>query len=348
MLVDIDKIRANDRIRKDFGNLDELAEDIKENGLINPPVVTPDLQLIAGERRIRACQKLGWKQIEVRVMTVRDAEHQLKLEINENENRKDFTFSEKMEWARRLERIEAAKARERQQAALRQNSGIVSQNSDKRGRSDDIVARETGFGSRDTYRKAKFIVEHGNEELIAKLDAGEISINKAYQELMERLKQEEEARKRAEQQVEELKGQLKRANEQVEVREIVKEVVPERVKKKLEEQEFRLKVLQQSLKEANEKLQQYELRQADDFDAEEARKQREKLQHEADINTLQLRLHYKNFVEKAAITPFLHGAIAAADPAEKRRLEELVDAAQKIIDHTRSALKGRKVVEING
>jgi|SRR3712207_243585 len=95
MLIDINKIIIKDRIRKDFGNIEELAKDIKENGLINPPVVTPEYVLIAGERRTKACQVLNYSQIEVRVMTVKDALHQLKLEISENENRKDFSFSEK-------------------------------------------------------------------------------------------------------------------------------------------------------------------------------------------------------------------------------------------------------------
>uniref|UniRef100_UPI00164242F3 ParB N-terminal domain-containing protein n=1 Tax=Bacillus thuringiensis TaxID=1428 RepID=UPI00164242F3 len=56
MLIDIKKIKVSDRIRKEFGNIEELANDIKENGLINPPVVTPDHELIAGERRLRACK----------------------------------------------------------------------------------------------------------------------------------------------------------------------------------------------------------------------------------------------------------------------------------------------------
>ena len=254
MLVDIDKIKVTDRIRKDFGNLDELAEDIKENGLINPPVVTPDLQLIAGERRLRACQRLGWKQIEVRVMTVRDAEHQLKLEINENENRKDFTFTEKMEWARRLERIEKAKAEERMKTGKELNP---SQNSDK-GRTDEIVAKESGFGSRDTYRKAKFIAENGDEELISKLDAGEISIHKAYTEIKERLKQEEEARKRAEQQVQKLREQMEYAKGKVEVKEVVKEVVPPEIKRKLEEAQRRVAELERQLKEQENDIKRVE------------------------------------------------------------------------------------------
>lgn len=67
--VYIDEIKITDRIRKDYGDIQELADDIKKSGLINPPVVTTDLILIAGERRIKACKLLGYRQIEVKVMT---------------------------------------------------------------------------------------------------------------------------------------------------------------------------------------------------------------------------------------------------------------------------------------
>ncbi|MED4883877.1 ParB N-terminal domain-containing protein [Bacillus smithii] len=195
MLVEISKIKVSNRIRKDFGNIDELANDIKENGLINPPVVSPDMQLLAGERRLRACQQLGWKQIEVRVMTVRDAEHQLNIEINENENRKDFTFSEKLEWARRLERIERVKAEERRKATLKQYKDTDMHkcvNREVSGITNEIVAEKSGFGSREKYRKAKFIAENADQETINKLDNGEISIHKAYTELKNKLKQVEQ------------------------------------------------------------------------------------------------------------------------------------------------------------
>ncbi|CAB1249695.1 ParB N-terminal domain-containing protein [Clostridium sp. MT-14] len=122
MLIDINKIKVGKRIRKDFGNIVELAEDIKESGLINPPVVTPEFQLIAGERRIKAMKYLRYKQVEVRVMTVKDYEHQLKLEISENENRKEFTFSERIEYARKLEEIERVKVRERMLAGVKQDN----------------------------------------------------------------------------------------------------------------------------------------------------------------------------------------------------------------------------------
>lgn len=125
------------------------------------------------------------------------------------------------------------------------------------------------------------------------------------------------------------------------------EVIPESVKKQLEEKEFQLKNLRHGYQEAKEKLHQYELQNTVNFDSEQARKQREKLQHEADISTIQLTIAYKQFIEKAAITSFLHGAIATANPVEKERLSEFVESAQTILDQTKLALRGRKLGVVN-
>lgn len=139
MLIEIEKIKIKDRIRKDFGNIQELADDIRDNGLINPPVITPDTyELITGERRIRAMKLLGYKQIEVRPIAVKDAEHQLNLEISENEARKDFSKAERIDYARRLERIESLKAKERMS-----DGGKGCQISDNL-RTDDYVSEKLG------------------------------------------------------------------------------------------------------------------------------------------------------------------------------------------------------------
>ena len=68
MIIPISKIIVKDRIRKDYGDIKELANDIRDNGLINPPVINKDYVLLAGERRLRACKSLGWKQIPVTMM----------------------------------------------------------------------------------------------------------------------------------------------------------------------------------------------------------------------------------------------------------------------------------------
>lgn len=185
MLIDIEKIRVKDRIRKDYGNLQDLADDIKKNGLINPPVITPDTyELITGERRLRAMKLLGYKQIEVRPMGVSDAEHQLNLEISENEERKDFSKAERIDYARRLERVESLKAKERQG----KRNDITKNSSESNGETSQIVAEKLGIGSKDTYNKEKFIVD--NQSTLsptdfADWDEGKLSTNRAFNKIKE-------------------------------------------------------------------------------------------------------------------------------------------------------------------
>jgi ParB family chromosome partitioning protein len=119
MFVEMEKIVVDDRIRKDYGNLQELADNISENTLMNPPVVMPNgdgtYTLIAGERRLRAMRDiLGYMQTEVNVVTPRDAEQMLLMEISENECRKEFTMTERLDYAAKIKAVESAKAKERQ------------------------------------------------------------------------------------------------------------------------------------------------------------------------------------------------------------------------------------------
>ncbi|MEA4899430.1 MAG: hypothetical protein VB115_14470 [Christensenellaceae bacterium] len=123
-------------------------------------------------------------QAEVRVMTVQDALHQLKLEISENENRKDFTFSEKMDWAERLKE-EYSKI-----AEANQKSGTSVTDVTQVGRVDQKVAEAVGLGSYGKLRKAEYIRANADEEMIRQLDEGQLSINGAYVRLK---KQAEEA-----------------------------------------------------------------------------------------------------------------------------------------------------------
>lgn len=198
MLIDIDKIIIKDRIRKDYGNIEELANDIRDNGLINPPVVTEkdgELILIAGERRTRACKYLDYRQIEVRVMTVKDALHQLKLEISENENRKDFSYSEKMQWAEQLREEYSKIAKENQLSGLKKGDTIpvpsMLTERDNKGETRDKIAKDLDM-SAGSLSKAQYIWNNADEEMIKELDEGKLSINKAYNTLKDKLKQQEE------------------------------------------------------------------------------------------------------------------------------------------------------------
>ncbi len=96
--VPIEFLRANPRNPRramDAASLDELAESIKERGIIQPIVVRPvpgtadAYEIIAGERRWQAAQRAGLHQVPIAVLDVSDAEA-VELAIIENVQREDL------------------------------------------------------------------------------------------------------------------------------------------------------------------------------------------------------------------------------------------------------------------
>lgn len=243
MLVDIDKIVVGDRIRKDFGDIQELADDIKENGLINPPTVNKDYMLLAGERRLRACKLLGWPQIPVTMLDTKDEAHDLAVEMSENNLRRNFTGSELAEGIRRQMAIEAEKAKERMESG-----GVQTFAQGTTGKARDKAAEQFGI-SGEQARKTLFVAD--NADLLdpadfADWDEGRLSTNKAYQRIRAAKEQAERERDEAEHDAAELRGKLsdlrdevtalERQNDelydltqqqQVVEREVVREVVPD-------------------------------------------------------------------------------------------------------------------------
>lgn len=92
--VPVDKIKIEDRRRKDPGNIDELADSISRYGLLHPVIITRDLKLIAGERRLRAHMKLKIKEIPVQLFEELDEYTHEAVELEENIRRLDFSWQE--------------------------------------------------------------------------------------------------------------------------------------------------------------------------------------------------------------------------------------------------------------
>lgn len=191
-VVPVGSIKVANRIRKEFGDIDSLAEDIKENGLINPVTLTPDGKLLAGERRLRAVKSLGWEKVDARVVENPDDMRQLRIEISENEHRKEFTFSEKMEYADLLHKQYDAEAKANSLANLKTGDDSPSGTRVPVGRTLDKIADEIGIGSGKTLQRAEYIADHATPEMIAALDAEQLSINAAYKRLKEQAKKAEE------------------------------------------------------------------------------------------------------------------------------------------------------------
>ncbi|MCD6395980.1 MAG: ParB N-terminal domain-containing protein, partial [Spirochaetaceae bacterium] len=97
MQIRINDIQIKKRIRKDIGNINELAESMKLHGLMNPIVINKENELIAGYRRLASAKKLGWNKIEVTVVDAPEKINKLEMEIEENLYRKDFTSDEIVE-----------------------------------------------------------------------------------------------------------------------------------------------------------------------------------------------------------------------------------------------------------
>ena len=156
--IPIDEIRVGKRHRKDMGDLVELAASMVELGLLQPVVVTPDGELIAGERRLLAAQKLGWSKIPV---TIVDLDAVVAGEFAENTVRKDFTLSEAVAIKRALEPLERVAAKGRQGTRTDKHPGKLPTSS--KGRAADKAAKATGMARR-TLEKAEAVVDAAEAE----------------------------------------------------------------------------------------------------------------------------------------------------------------------------------------
>lgn len=105
MLVQIKDIKIKKRVRKDLGNLEDLKDSMKIYGLMNPITLNSRYELIAGERRLQSAIQLGWTSINANIIDNLTEVDQLEMEIEENNQRKEFTDAELMEGYKRLQRL---------------------------------------------------------------------------------------------------------------------------------------------------------------------------------------------------------------------------------------------------
>lgn len=178
--IKIEDIRIPERIRKDDGDIAALAHSISRHGLINPITLmksNDEYVLIAGYRRLKAVELMGINQIPAIILSPMDAEEQLRLEIEENENRKDLTHSERVEYAVKLMDIEVEKARQRQRDAAR----LMCSPADS-GRVRDIVADKVGYNSGRQLDRVLYIAK-ARPDMMALVDSGKKSITGAYEEI---------------------------------------------------------------------------------------------------------------------------------------------------------------------
>ncbi len=172
----VDDIVMTVRHRKDMGDLQELADSIEAEGLLQPIGVNLDNSLVFGERRLLACRDiLGWDRLPAVIVHVTSM---VAGEYAENEVRKDFT---KMERVAIGETMEAEMGERRGNPDLKPDEPITDNCPElqKGQETRDIVAKKVGFGSGKEYERAKKVASKGSAELKAAVDSGEVAISKA-------------------------------------------------------------------------------------------------------------------------------------------------------------------------
>lgn len=170
--INITDIKVGNRHRQDMGDLSHLAASIQQEGLLQPIGVTDKMELVFGERRLRAVRDV-LKEMTILARIV-DVSSILAGEYAENEIRKDFTPSERVAIGKAIER-ELGNRQGQRTDKLRGKIPEVAQGK----RTREIAAEEAGFGNDKTYRQAARVVENGTPKLIQAMDEGRISISAA-------------------------------------------------------------------------------------------------------------------------------------------------------------------------
>jgi ParB-like chromosome segregation protein Spo0J len=164
--VPVAEIVIGERHRQDMGDLEPLAESMRELGLLQPIGITGDHRLVFGERRVKAAQMLGWTCILARIINIPSI---VAGEYPENEIRKDFTPSERVALAEAIRTLRRGGDRLSEQF---RNCGTEAIRTDE-------AARRAGFTSQDQFERARTVIAHGTPEVVAAMDAGKASISAA-------------------------------------------------------------------------------------------------------------------------------------------------------------------------
>lgn len=178
-------------------DLQLLADDIKERGLLEPIVMTPDGHIVDGRNRWRACNLAG-----IRAVTVTyHGDDPIGESLSRNLKRRHLTESQRAMLATKVLPLRQAEARQRQEAAGRDH-GRGMDSSAPRGaqlsddpkpkpkRASDEAAKDVGVGGR-TVERAKRVQEKA-PDLVPKVEAGEMDLARAERVIRDR---EAEARR---------------------------------------------------------------------------------------------------------------------------------------------------------
>lgn len=191
MNINIATIKIGERYRKEFGDIQALADSIAKEGLLQPIGVDANYTLIFGERRIKACTLLGLESIEGRVIHV---DNIMEAEYAENDVRKNFSIEERIAIAKAIE-VNLGERRGKQsndQVKVDNCPPLIIPDKLAGKKTRDIVAKKAGFSSGKTYERAKKTIKNSCETLIKMLNNDEVKVSAAEQVAKFALSEQEE------------------------------------------------------------------------------------------------------------------------------------------------------------
>ncbi|NFL87373.1 ParB/RepB/Spo0J family partition protein [Clostridium botulinum] len=165
--LDIDSLVPSKNNFYGLREIEELAESIKENGLMHNLVVRDigngKYEIISGERRYTALGKLGYEKVPCQIRDINDLDAELML-IHANLEQRELTPTEKMEGIKRLENIYKQK---------RKNGEKLE------GKTRDLIGKDLGLSGVQVGRYKK-VDKDLIPELKDKLDKEDITLTQAH------------------------------------------------------------------------------------------------------------------------------------------------------------------------
>lgn len=205
--LEVDKIRVENRIRKNYSHLADFINELKDKSELEIPLLVACRQclrsecdaysvlsgskntdcknnrlaeglcldtacLLDGATRLEAAKKLKWHKINCIIVEKKGESWMKEVEIITNTMRKPFDLWEKVEAALVLEAPERMMAQSRAKAGVARKSG-------ERGRWRDMVAKKAGFKSANSFLAAKKVYLDAHPRIRTLVENGLLKITQA-------------------------------------------------------------------------------------------------------------------------------------------------------------------------
>lgn len=191
------------------------------------------------------------------------------------------------------------------------------------------------------------------DEINQEVFNGNIKSSKEYKELERQLKQRDEQNAQLQSQLEQAQRSESIARKQLEdeqnrepeviEREVVKEVVPDDVKRQLEQFKQKFERESNNANELRDELQRYRNSFSDPNQAYEE-KELTRLERESSINAHKIAISIQKFIKENSVETYRLDTVIKANPKSKERLQENVALLKEFTSNLEAMLNGRIVV----